>query len=127
MAWQLKTQKKQNYMFSKFLKNKNVVNLTKESFNDIIKQKLVLVDFWADWCVPCRIQSPILEEVADEMGDKITIAKLNVEKFQSVASRFGVRNIPTMLLFRNGKMIKQFVGIQQKQTLINAFDRVNYR
>jgi thioredoxin 1 len=104
---------------------KNVINLTADSFDKILKQGLVLIDFWADWCVPCRMQSPILEKVASEMGDKVTVAKLNVDKFQSIASRYGVRSIPTMLLFRNGRMVKQFVGVQQKQTLLNAFDRMS--
>jgi len=114
------TQKNKN-MFST---NKNIINLTSESFQQAIKGKLTLVDFWAEWCVPCRIQSPILEEVAAEMKDKVTIAKLNVEKFRDIASRYRISSIPTMLLFRNGKMVKQFVGIQQKQTLLNTFDRM---
>jgi thioredoxin 1 len=108
-----------------FATKKNVINLTAESFENVLKQGLVLVDFWADWCVPCRMQSPILEKVALEMGDKVTIAKLNVDKFKSIASRYGVRSIPTMLVFRNGRMVKQFVGVQQKQTLLNAFDRMS--
>jgi thioredoxin 1 len=58
---------------------KNVIDLTAESFEKVLKQRLVLVDFWADWCVPCRMQSPILEKVASEIGDKATIAKLNVD------------------------------------------------
>ncbi|HPB25173.1 MAG TPA: thioredoxin [Bacteroidales bacterium] len=107
-----------------FSKNKNIINLTAETFQQAIKEKLTLVDFWAEWCVPCRIQSPILEEVAAEMKDKVTIAKLNVEKFRDIASHYRISSIPTMLLFRNGKMIKQFVGIQQKQTLLNTFDRM---
>ncbi|HNW90365.1 MAG TPA: thioredoxin [Bacteroidales bacterium] len=107
-----------------FNRTKNVINLTAESFENVIKQKPTLVDFWADWCVPCRIQSPILEEIASEMKDKVTVAKINVEKFQALASRYGVRSIPTMLLFKNGRMVKQFVGVQQKQTLLNAFDRM---
>jgi thioredoxin 1 len=103
---------------------KSVINLTEESFENVRKQGLVLIDFWADWCVPCRMQSPILEKVASEMGDKVTVAKLNVDKFKSIAARYGVQSIPTMLLFRNGRMVKQFVGVQQKQTLVNAFDRL---
>ncbi|HOY31023.1 MAG TPA: thioredoxin [Bacteroidales bacterium] len=110
-----------------FFKKKNVINLTAENFDNVIKEKAALVDFWADWCVPCRIQAPILEEVASEMKDKITIAKLNVEKFRAIASRYGISSIPTMMLFRNGKMVKQFVGVQQKQTLLNAFDRMFYK
>jgi thioredoxin 1 len=113
---------KTNHMFGT---KKNVINLTAESFENVLKQGLVLVDFWADWCVPCRMQSPILEKVASEIGDKVTIAKLNVDKHKNIASRYGVRSIPTMLLFRHGRMVKQFVGVQQKQTLLNAFDRMS--
>lgn len=108
-----------------FNTKQNVVNLTAEGFEKAVTKGLVLVDFWADWCAPCRIQSPILDDVASAISDKVTIAKLNVDKFPAIATRFGVRSIPTMLLFKNGKMIKQFVGVQQKQTLLNAVDRLS--
>jgi thioredoxin 1 len=104
-----------------------VMNLNAESFAQALKEKVVLVDFWADWCSPCKMQSPILEQVANEAGERAVIAKVNVDKFQSIASKYGVRSIPTLLLFRNGNLIKQFVGVQQKQTLLNAIDRVFLR
>ena len=70
----------------------------------------VLVDFWAEWCGPCRMIAPALEEISQELGDKVTIAKLNVDENQDTAARYGVRGIPTMLLFKDGQPIAQKVG-----------------
>jgi thioredoxin 1 len=110
-----------------FTTKQKVMNLDAESFSGVLKEKVVLVDFWADWCSPCRMQSPILEQVANEAGERAVIAKVNVDKFPAISSKYGVRSIPTLLLFRNGNVIKQFVGVQQKQTLLNAIDRVFLR
>ncbi len=70
----------------------------------------VLVDFWAEWCGPCRMIAPALEEISNDLGDKVTIAKLNIDENQDIASRYGVRGIPTMLLFKDGQPVAQKVG-----------------
>ena len=72
--------------------------------------KPVLVDFWAEWCGPCRMIAPALEELSNELGDKVTIAKLNIDENQDTPTRYGVRGIPTMLLFKDGQPIAQKVG-----------------
>lgn len=81
---------------------------------------VVLVDFWAPWCGPCRMQGPILEEVASAVGGQATIAKVNIDENPQAPSRFGVRSIPTLLLFKEGKVVRQYVGIQRKDELIKA-------
>ena len=70
----------------------------------------VLVDFWAEWCGPCRMIAPALEEISKELGDKVTIAKLNIDENQDTPTRYGVRGIPTMLLFKDGQPVAQKVG-----------------
>jgi len=94
--------------------------LTEELFDDAIKEGTVLVDFWAPWCGPCRMQGPILDEVAKQVGDAATVAKVNVDEAPGVAARFGVRSIPTLIVFKNGEVDKQFVGVQQAAALIEA-------
>jgi thioredoxin 1 len=101
-----------------------VINLTTESFDKVIGQKRVLVDFWAEWCGPCRIQGTILKDVAIETGNKAIVAKLNVDDNRSIAAKYGVNSIPTLLLFNEGKVVRQFVGVQPKQILISAINNL---
>jgi thioredoxin 1 len=76
-----------------------------------------LVDFWAPWCGPCQVMGPIVEELAKEMGDKIKIGKLNVDENPGIAQKYGIMSIPTIMIFKDGKMAKQLVGVQAKETL----------
>ena len=79
----------------------------------------VLVDFWAEWCGPCKMIAPILEEIADEQGDAIKIAKLNVDEAPDIARRFEVMSIPTMILFKDGEEAKRIIGAKPKQALVD--------
>ncbi len=101
-----------------------VVNLDESSFNELIKKdEPVLVDFWAPWCGPCKMIAPILEQVAEEFEGKATIAKVNVDDHPEIASRFGIRGIPTLILFRNGEMKGQLVGANPKENIVNLIKK----
>ena len=102
------------------MSGENVKELTDATFDEAIAQGTVLVDFWAPWCGPCRIQGPIIEEVAGRADAGVTVAKVNVDESPSVAARFGVRSIPTLILFKDGKSERQFVGVQSAEVLMEA-------
>ena len=96
--------------------------LNDTSFAEEIKSGITLVDFWAPWCGPCKMQIPILDQVAEKIGDQATIAKVNVDDYPAPASLFGVRGIPTLILFKDGEVVQQFVGVQQEAVLVNAIE-----
>lgn len=93
--------------------------LTDSQFNETVPNSkgLVLVDFWADWCGPCRQLGPILEALSEEMGNDVTIYKMNVDDSPEVAGQFGIRSIPTMFLFKDGKQVDMKVGLNSQATL----------
>nr|WP_149096522.1 thioredoxin [Paenibacillus terrae] len=93
------------------------ISLTKETFQNSIQSGVALVDFWAPWCGPCRVQLPIVDNLADELNGGALIAKVNVDEQPELASQYSVRSIPTLLLFKNGKLVDSMVGINQKHTL----------
>jgi thioredoxin 1 len=94
--------------------SKNIITLTKANFEHQIKDGVVLVDFWAAWCMPCKVLAPVINEIADETNGVAKIGKLNVDEQREIASRFSVRGIPTLILFKNGKEFNRFVGVKTK-------------
>jgi thioredoxin 1 len=91
--------------------------LTEDKFDQEIKSGLVLVDFYADWCGPCRMLTPILEKVAGDVSGKATVAKLDIDKAQGVASSLQITSIPTLILFKNGKEVGRLVGLRDEKTI----------
>jgi thioredoxin 1 len=104
----------------------NIIILTTNNFEqEVLKASTpVLVDFWAEWCGPCKMIAPILDELADEYSGRVSIAKVNIDEHQSLATEYGVRAIPTLLLFQNGQVAEQIVGLRSKRDLKASFDKV---
>lgn len=102
------------------------LNLNDSNFDQEVlqeKAKPVLVDFWAVWCYPCRAQAPIIDELATELGDKVKIAKVEVDESPTVAQKFNILSIPTLAIFKNGEMVWQGVGVHQKQALTQELNK----
>jgi len=91
-------------------------------FTDMTKSGVVLVDFFAPWCGPCRMQLPILQKLAADLGEKVKIIKINVDNLPGIAQNFDVSSIPTLILFKNGNIATRFVGLQQETTLKSAVE-----
>lgn len=95
----------------------HAIELNETNFADSIKEWIVLVDFWAEWCGPCQVMLPILSDFAKDMEWKIVVWKVNVDECPSVASQFRVMSIPTLIVFKDGKAVEQMVWVQQKDKL----------
>lgn len=104
----------------------NIVNLTKENFGrEVLESPTpVLVDFWAEWCGPCKMLAPVLDELADEYNGRVKIGKVDVDTEQELAARFGVTAIPTLLFFKAGQVVEQMRGVKPKRVLKESLDRV---
>lgn len=96
-----------------------------DEFEKETKEGLVLVDFFASWCGPCRMMSMILEEISEELGDKVKIVKVDVDEDENLARRFGIMSIPTLLLYVDGKLYEKHVGVWQKDVLIELISSFN--
>lgn len=97
--------------------------ITDQNFEEMTANGLVLIDFWATWCGPCRMQAPILENLAEEYEDRITICKIDVDENQATANQFGIMSIPTLLLKKDGEVVEQLVGVHSKAQLVAIFDK----
>ena len=100
-----------------------IEHVTDQNFAEKTAEGLVLVDFWAPWCGPCKMIAPVLVEIDAEMGDKVKILKLNVDENQETAGKFGVMSIPTLLLMKDGNIVDQVIGFQPKEALVNVINR----
>jgi len=100
------------------------LEITDASFDEVVlnSDKPVLVDFWAAWCGPCRMLAPIVEELSKDYGDKIVVGKVDVDSNQKYAAQYGVRNIPTVLLFKGGEVVDKQVGVAPKKTYSDKID-----
>ena len=104
----------------------NIVTVTDAKFEEeVLKSAIpVLVDFWAEWCGPCKMIGPILDELASEYDGRVNVAKVNIDEHQKVASEYGVRAIPTLLLLKGGQVAEQIVGLRSKRDLKASLDKV---
>ena len=100
------------------------LNLNKDNFEQSIANGVALVDFWASWCGPCKMQLPIIEEFSGEMEGKATVGKVNVDEELELAQSFGIQSIPTLILFKDGKPVKKLVGLHSKETLYEEVNQV---
>ena len=100
----------------------NVAEITAGNFDDTVKEGVTLIDFWAEWCGPCKMISPMIEEIAADYEGKAKVGKINIDNESEIAARFNVSSIPTLMVFKNGAEEKRFVGVTQKALLAEALD-----
>jgi thioredoxin 1 len=120
------------YMYFTYKKIKNtpeaethsaIKELTDQNFQVQVKTGVTLVDFWAAWCMPCKMMAPVLNETAEELGNTAKIGKLDVDSNRAASAKYGVRSIPTLILFKNGKEINRFVGVKTKDFLLKEISK----
>jgi len=100
-----------------------VLDLVESDFDETVAHGIVLVDFGAPWCGPCKMQTPILEDqVVAQVADKAKIAKVNVDENKNLATKYAIRSIPAIILFKDGEIVKQFIGLQRAEVLISAIE-----
>ncbi len=102
----------------------NIKQLSDANFQAQVKNGITLVDFWAAWCMPCKMMAPVLNETAEALGDVAKIGKLDVDSNRESSAKYGVRSIPTLILFKNGKEVNRFVGVKTKEFLLKEINKV---
>ena len=107
------------------MSSENMIELTTSNFDDETKKAdaPILVDFWAEWCGPCRMVAPVLEQLAKDYAGKVRVGKVNVDEHSSIAARYGVQSIPTLLLFKQGKVVEQYIGSTSRDVLAKILDK----
>ena len=100
----------------------SVLTITDENFeNEVLKSEgVVLIDFYADWCGPCKMMSPVIDEIAKELQGNVKVGKINVDNNQELAIKYDVMSIPTIIIFKNGMPVKSFIGVTNKQEIVDA-------
>ena len=101
---------------------KSVIHITDEAFDTVVASGVTVVDFWAEWCMPCRMQGPIIESVATKMGDQARVGKLNTDENPVTPGRFGITGIPTMIFFKDGSEAKRLVGVQSEDVVVDTLN-----
>ena len=101
----------------------NIVTLTTSNFADETAKGVVMVDFWATWCMPCKAMAPVIEEIAGQTVGKVKVGKVDIDQNGPLANRFGIQSIPSVLIFKDGQLMETFVGVQSKAALVNALSK----
>lgn len=102
----------------------SVISLNEKNFEEEVLKaaKPVLIDFWASWCGPCRMMSPVIDKIAEEMGEKVKVCKINIDEEQNLAVKYNVMSIPTFIILKNGKEVARSVGVQDKSEIIGMIE-----
>jgi thioredoxin 1 len=103
--------------------NKDIITLTRDNFDTEIQSGVVLVDFWASWCMPCKAMTPVINEIAGQTIGKMKVGKVDVDAQGELANRYHVQGIPNFIIFKDGQVVENMVGIQSKEALIQALER----
>lgn len=102
---------------------KDIITLMTDNFVGETSKGVVLVDFWATWCMPCKAMAPVIEEIAGQTKGKVKVGKVDIDKNGPLANRFGIQSIPTVMIFKDGQLMETFVGVQSKAALVNALSK----
>ena len=101
----------------------SVLSLNEKNFEEVIKtDRPVLIDFWASWCGPCRMMSPVIDEIAEDMGETVKVCKINIDEEKNLAVKYNVMSIPTFIVLKNGKEVGRSIGVQDKEEIIKMIN-----
>ena len=103
--------------------DKNITTLKTKNFADETGKGVVMVDFWATWCMPCKAMAPVIDEIAAQTIGKVKVGKVDIDQNGPLANQFGIQSIPTVLIFRDGVLVETFIGVQSKAALVNALSK----